>query len=200
MADPDYFTLDDLRELPQMADDTKYPESRVLAAAAYITSIIEREVGTSFVPRAVTEIIDGTGGSSLHLSHPYIQAVTTLSVDGTVVDVVGVRARRGFGLLEFVSAGGFWAVGRDNVEVTYTAGYSTEPPGDIKEAALTGTRWRLLATNSNAEMDARRTSLTNDMGGTTSYSIAGKDRPTGYPEVDAVIMGWKYDLDVHGFA
>lgn len=200
MADPDYFTLAELRALPQMSDATKYPEARVLAAAAYITSIIEREVGTSFVPRAVTETLDGTGGPSLSLGSPYVQSLSSVTAGGTVLNLATVRATRGFGLLEFVSGGSVWPTGRDSVTVAYLSGYSTTPPADIKEAALTATRWRLLATNSNAELDARRTSLTNDMGGTTSYAIAGPDRPTGYPEVDAVIMGWKHKLDVHGFA
>jgi hypothetical protein len=81
------------------------------------------------------------------------------------------------------------------VAVTYEAGYSATPPADVKEAALQATRWRLLATNSNSDMNARQTSSTNEMGGTVQYSVAGPDRPTGYPDVDAVIMGWKRRLN-----
>jgi hypothetical protein len=83
--------------------------------------------------------------------------------------------------------------------VTYQAGYSSTPPSDIKEAALQATRARLLTMDSQAGIEDQRTSLSTDQG-TVNYVIAGEDRPTGYPEVDEVIMGWKRKLDVFGFA
>jgi hypothetical protein len=77
--------------------------------------------------------------------------------------------------------------------VTYAAGYSATPPADIKDAALQATRARLLTMDSQAGIEDRRTSLSTDQG-TISYVIAGENRPTGYPEVDAVILGWKNAL------
>jgi len=83
--------------------------------------------------------------------------------------------------------------------VTYQAGYSATVPDDIREAAMQATRARLMETATNTGVDDRRTSLSNDMG-TISFVIAGEGRPTGYPVVDEVIMGWKRKLDVFGFA
>lgn len=197
MADPDYFTLAELNALPNMTE-AKYTEARKLAAAAYITSIIEREVGTSFVPRTVTETVDGSGSGSLLVDEAYIVDVTEITVDGVGVDVdlVETRANR----IRFKALGSTWTPGRSNVVVEYRKGYSSEPPADVKEQAIIATRWHLLATNSNAEMDARRTKMTNDQGGTTEYAIAGRDRPTGFPTVDAMIVAWREKLDVFGFA
>lgn len=199
---PDYFTLAELRALPQMSDATTYTDARCEAAAAWIVAIIEREVRTSFVRRTYTETYDG-GGTAIVLDQPFAQttAALTATEDGVAVtDTLRVSS----GVLRRFDAGEYtplsWATGVGNISVTYEAGYSATPPSDIKEAALAAARWRLLATNSNAEMNARQTQVTNDMGGTISFTVAGPDRPTGYPEVDAVIVGWRDRLNVFGFA
>lgn len=198
---PEYFTLDEFRTLPQVSNTSTYPAARVDLAAAYIVSIIEREVGTSFVPRTVTETYDGGFGSIL-LRAPYIRSVTSVTENGvavtdTLTTVDGVLRRFAAGTYTPALS---WATGVGNVSVTYQAGYSTTPPGDIKEAAMQATRWRLLATNSNAELSARQTSLTNDVGATIQFAVAGTDRPTGYPEVDTVIVGWRDRIRVPGVA
>lgn len=193
---PDYFTLDELRALPHMGDTVKYPDDRVEAAAAYIVGIIEREVGTSFVERTVTEVRDG-GCYKLILDTAHVRSVTSVTVDGTPLDVADIVEDGGVlrwvvGLTKQRFATGF-----HNVTIVYKAGYSAAPPADIKEAALKGTRAHLLATGQNTAMDDRRTSL-NTEAGTISFTVAGADHPTGYPEVDATIVAWR-DLDP-GFA
>lgn len=200
---PEYFTLDDLRDLPQMSDTVTYPDARCEAAAAWAVSIIEREVGTSFVLREhAGEVHDG-GRDVIVLNSTYAvnDPAPTATVDGiAVTDALRVKA----GVLRRFSAGSYypstWSAGVGNVEVTYSAGYSTAPPADIKEAALLLTRLHLLETDSDAAMDARTTQRTNEMGGTTTYAVAGTDRPTGYPAIDAVIVGWRDKLGVFGFA
>jgi hypothetical protein len=84
-----------------------------------------------------------------------------------------------------------WPAGFGNISVTYVAGYSSTPPLDIKEAAMRGTRAYLLETSEKSGVLDRRSSVTNDLGGTTTYVIAGGNNPTGYPQVDAVIVGWR---------
>lgn len=199
----DYFLEAELRALPQMSDTTTYTTARVEAAAAYITAIIEREVGTSFISRAVTGEIHDGGRYEIVLKKPHVLSVTSATEDGTAVtDVLRVKS----GIVRKFSAStsytpGYWAAGTGNVAITYAAGYSliADIPKDIKEAALKGTRAHLLSTNSNAGIDDRRTSMNTEIG-TVNFVIAGPDRPTGYPEVDAVILGWKAKLDNYGFA
>lgn len=195
---PDYFTLAELRALPDMGDAVKYTNARCEAAAAYIVGIIEREVGTSFVHRTIEDEAHDGGGVAVFLNKPYVRSITGAKVNGvaladTLVPAQGA-AYRVVGGSPVAFPAGFQAL-----TVTYVAGYTAEPPPDIKDAAIVGTRARLLETTSQAGMPARTTSQTSDMG-TTNFVVAGEDQPTGYPEVDAVILGWKARLDVGSFA
>lgn len=197
MADPDYFTLDALRSLPNMGDVAKYPDARVLSAAAHITATIEREVGTSFVARTKSGSFDG--GSFITLG-PFAQAVTAVTENGASVatNLCHLRA----GILRRKSGSSFvsWASGLGNVTVTWQDYYSTTPPADVAEIAMQGTRAYLLSKNENNIMSARETGIQTDSGGVINYAIAGPDRPTGFPEVDAVIIAWRDRLNVFGFA
>jgi hypothetical protein len=198
---PEYFTLVELNALPNMGEG-RYTDARKEAAAAYIVGIIERVVDTSFIARTVTDERHDGGCSEIVLRQPHVLSVTSATEDGVAVTDT-LRVVDGV-LRRFASATDFtpiaWASGVGNVAVTYQAGYSSTVPADVKEAALLATRWRLIASNSNSDMNARQTSMTNDMGGTTSFAVAGVERPTGYPEVDAVIIGWRDRLNVFGFA
>jgi hypothetical protein len=195
---PEYFTLAELRTLPDMSSES---DPRIEAAAAWAVGVIEREVGTSFVARTVTgEVHDGEGRDGIVLRKPYALSVTSATEDGVVVtDVLRVRdgiLRRFSDATTFVA--GAWGRGSGNVSVTYQAGYSTAPPADIKEAALAATRWHLLEGRASNVHSPRQTSITNDMGGTVNFAVAGTDRPTGYPDVDAVIVGWRNRIRIPG--
>ncbi len=193
---PDYFTLDELAALPNMTE-ARYTTARKEAAAAYVVGIIEREVETSFIARTVTDEVHDGGGTGILLNTPYVLSVTSATENGVAVTDT-LRVHHGI-VRRFASATATtpsrWAAGVGNIKITYQAGYSVTPPGDIKEAALQATRWRLLTTNSNSDLNARQTSITNEMGGTVNLSVAGPGRPTGYPDVDAVIIGWKSRLN-----
>jgi hypothetical protein len=194
MADPEYFTLAELRALPDVSDATRYTDARCLAAAAYITAIIERECNTSFISRAVTDETHDGGCYEIFLNKPWVLSITSATENGTTVtDTLRYKS----GAVRRYATGSYtprpWLQGFDNVKVTYAAGYSATPPSDIKDAAMQGTRARLLTMDSQAGIEDRRTSLSTDAG-TIGFVIAGEDRPTGYPEVDAVILGWKKRL------
>lgn len=195
---PDYFTLTELRAMPHMGDATKYAAARVEAAAAYIVGIFEREVGTAFVTRTVTAEIHDGGHDVIVLDHADAVAVTAITVDGVAASTSGLTVNGG--ILQATTGGAPWAAGGPGgVSVTYTHGYSTAPPADVKEAALIGTRAHLLATAASSATDARRTSMSTESG-TINYAVAGGDNPTGYPEVDSVIVAWRNRLGMVGFA
>lgn len=193
---PEYFTLTELNALPNMGEG-RYTDARKEAAAAYVVGIIERVVKTSFIARTVTDERYDGGSYGILLKKPHVLSVTSATENGVAVTDT-LRVSSGI-LRRFSSATATtparWSSGIDNITVTYEAGYTSTVPADIKEAALLATRWRLIASNSNSDMNARQTSMTNDMGGTTSYAVAGVERPTGYPEVDAVIMGYARALN-----
>ena len=202
MADPEYFTLAEFRLLPDMSNVTKYTDALVLASAAYVTAIVERECNTSFIARTVTGEIHDGGRYEIALRSPYVQSVTSATEDGVAVTST-LRAGPGGVLRRYSSTTSFipiwWNAGVGNIAVTYMAGYSSTVPSDLAEAVKQGTRARLMDTSATAGINDRRTSMTNEAG-TVSFVIAGEGRPTGYPVVDEVIMGWKRKLDVFGFA
>ena len=191
---PDYFTLAELRATPDVSSIVTYPDARCEAVAAAVVSIIEREVGTSFVARTVTSEKHDGGGYAIILRSPYVLSVTSATEDGVAVSVpLTVRN----GVVRKIPTGSYspdaWNVGYGNVAVTYQAGYSAMPPADVKEMALKATRAHLLSTVSDASFNDRRTSITNEMG-TINFITAGEEQPTGFPEVDAMILGWKRRL------
>ena len=195
---PDYFTLAELRALPDVSDDAEYSDDAVEEAAAYIVGIIEREVETSFVARTITD--EPHDGSSLQviLDSTYVLSVTGVTEDGVVV-VDSLTARGG--VLRRTSGPAVmpWSSGYGNILVTYEAGYSATPPADIKGAALRATRLHLLASAENSSANARRTSSSTELG-VENFVVAGTDRPTGYPDVDATIVGWRNRLHVASVA
>ena len=73
-----------------------------------------------------------------------------------------------------------WNSGFGNVAVTYEAGYSAEPPADVKEAALRATRARLLETADDASHE-RPAHVAEHRHGVINFTTAGENRPTGYP-------------------
>lgn len=196
----DYFTLDELRDMPDVGQILDYPEERVEAVAAYIVAIIEREVGTSFVARTVTDEVHDGGTLGLTLRRGFALSITSAKIDGvSVLQEMFTANGVAYRISPSSSSPMVWPTGKGNIEITYEAGYSTTPPADVKEMALKGTRAHLLANASGSSISDRRTSISNEMG-TISYVVAGPDRPTGYPEVDAMILGYKARLDVLGFA
>jgi hypothetical protein len=60
---------------------------------------------------------------------------------------------------------------------------------------LWAARDRLMSQGSQNGIDVRRTSVTNDLGGTIQYVLPGEKRPSGYPELDAVIGRWSRKLN-----
>jgi len=185
-----YFTTDELRALPDVQDPGRFSDDRLAAARDWIVGIVERECDTSFIPSVVTENVNGSGVDALFLSSPYIQSVEAVTVDGTdyTTDQVDALLIQNGALYD--PTGAYWSyASRGNVTVTYTAGYSTEPPPDLKEAMMRAARNWLLTSDAWSGKDSRATSISND-GGTISLVIAGPDRPTGYPDVDATIMAW----------
>lgn len=184
----EYFTLTEFRGLPDMGSQQAYPDARIEAAEDYIVGTLEREVNTAFVERTRVETHDG-GCYSILLDHAYVQSITSVTVDGTALTVSELQAPAGL-LQRIVADTPQWFDnGHQNVVVTYVYGYSSTPPLDIKEAVMQGVRSYLLSKKTSGGTDDRRTQLSTE-GGTMSLVIAGEDRPTGYPELDAVINRW----------
>lgn len=185
-----YFTRDELRALPDMGDYDRFSNERLDAAHDWIVAIIERECETSFIPRQVTVRLNGSGREGLDLLTPYIQSIQSVSVDNLALSTLEVDSMNWQDGYLYQSSGAYWPfTSRGNVTVTYTTGFSVEPPGDLKEAALRGARHWLLTMDGWSGIDERTTSLTSDYG-TTTVIVADDKHPTGLPFVDATINAW----------
>lgn len=200
MADPDYFTVAEFQA--DMPDCSDFTEAEILAAAAHFTTIVEREVfgedGGGFVPRAVTTAIDGPGGSLLILPHANVSTITSITVGGVTVDPDDLSCRNG--MVRYLVPTNGWTCGIDNIEVTYTVGKYAECPADVKSAVMWATRDRLISQSAEHTQDPRQSSMTNDLGGTVTYVLPGEKRPTGYPELDALIASYQRSASVYGMA
>lgn len=187
-----YFTTDDLRGLPDIDDQERFSDERCEAAHDWIVGVVERECGTSFIPTVVEdERLSGGGLDWLALRHTYVQSVEAVTVDDTAYtsdEVEALLVQDGF--LYQPSYGTWPSTARGNVLVSYTHGYSTEPPVDLKEAMMRAARYWLLTQHQWSAADARSTSISNEFGN-VQLSVAGRDRPTGLPDVDATIIAWR---------
>lgn len=197
-----YFTTVEFRvAMADMNNEAKYPDGEVERARDFVEALIERFCGTSFIARTVTDTLDGDGSCGLVLTSPYVQTVTSVTVDGVLQTGYTNSAR--YGILERATTGSYvstyWPCGFRNVLVVYEAGYSTTPPLDLKDAAMQATRDRVMALAPNSAVSKRATSINTETGN-VQFSLAGADRPTGLPEVDAVIIGWRDKVSGPGVA
>ena len=194
---PEYFTLAEIQALPDMAAAST---AAVDAAEAYFVKIVERELDRAFVPRTITDELDGNGTGTLYLTRSDVISLTSVMVDGVSVSTALLTGRHG--RLRYKVSNGGWHTpflrGVANVTVVYSAGQAT-PPADIKDAVMWATRDRLLSQDYRTGSDARRTSV-NTQFGTTTYVLPGEKRPTGYPELDAVIASYMRSTPSYGFA
>ena len=187
-----YFTTAELRALPDMEDVLRFPDARLDAAHDWIVSIIERECETAFIVKTATdERRTGGGVDYLRLQNAYVREVTDVTVDSVAYSVDEVAALLVEDGYLYQALGVTWpTTARGNVLVTYTYGWSEEPPADLKEAAMRGARNWLLTQHAWSGVDSRATSISGQ-DGTFTISTPGEDRPTGWPDVDATIVAWR---------
>lgn len=196
MADPDYFTTAELTALP---DCSGFTEAKILAAAGHFTTIVEREVGGPFVPRSYTDTLDGNGRLELVLGRADVRSLTSVTVDGVAVSTALLTATSG--VLRHLDRATVWPTTEEaNVVAVYSAGEYAACPADIKDALMWATRDRLISQSSDSAQDPRQSSMTNDLGGTNQYVLPGEKRPTGYPELDALIASYQRTTPTYGFA
>lgn len=181
-----YFEVAELRSANLPA--SKFTTVQLAGARTWITDLIDRECGTSFVSRYHRAALDGSGVSALALPAPYVRRLLAVTVDDVALTAPQLAALTlDLDSVEFLTG---WTVGIANVDVAYVAGWGSaeEPPTDLREAAIEAATNKLLASNTDTPSRAR--SITNEFG-SFSLGYAGKDHPTGYDSVDATIVAWR---------
>lgn len=129
MASGDLATIKDvelwLNIKPSNADESILPRL-ITSVSAFIKSYIARDVTS----RTYTEKYNGAGGSVLLLREYPITAITSLTVNDSVVPFAATSASYGyvFDDVAIYLHGALFSTGTQNIVVTYTAGYTTVPP------------------------------------------------------------------------
>jgi hypothetical protein len=183
------FTIAELRAFdPDLADAARFPATAIVDAREVVETVFEhpRVTNLSFRPRGRRERLDGTGTDRLLLSAHEVAALTSVSIDQTAMtsEELADVAVHPWGLL--VLGGGIWTPGNRNVEVLYTHGLDTTP-ADVRRAAMRLARHVLV--RSAIEPVDRANFISTELGN-YRLTMAGRDGPTGLPEVDAVLAAY----------
>lgn len=180
------FTIADLRAQDKaLADVVRYPAERLRdareAAIDRFTFAFQRAVR----PTGRRAVLNGSGGLRLVLPDQDVTQLLSVTIDGGTGLVVADLTVGSDGAV-WRNDGSVWPAGVQNVSVHYEYGVATVPM-DVRRALL------LLAVEYAVPntIPARATGSSTDSG-TVRYTLAGRDGPTGNPEVDAIGMDWGY--------
>lgn len=183
------FGLADLRALdPVLADEAKFPLTALADAREAAEERLETLCAVAFRPRGRRAALSGDGQRTLLL--PDVEPLRLVSASvarwpGADPQVFDDEDLADITLLEWGAAirqsRGVWPAGERNLSLLYEHGLDA-PPEPVRRAALVLARAVLV----RSAVPDRATSESTDTG-TIRYSIAGRDGPTGFPEVDAVI-------------
>lgn len=192
-----YADLAEIRTLDALSNTTKYPAAKLEAARAQAEDRFEEVTGVAWVPRHDRQTVSGDATTQLLLRWPRPRSLIAITIDGTVQGDLTKFRLYSTGIVER-TAGSTWpreaAGGGGNVIVEYTHGYD-RPSEDLRQAFLTYVRYLLLDTTSR--IPDRASVMSTDLG---SFQLvtAGFKRPTGLPDVDAVLND--HDQRIPGMA
>lgn len=188
-----YVTLAEIRAQKNLSSTSKFTTAELEDAREWFETLAEDHCGCGFVPRFARLTLDGTGCSRLRLGEPRqslsgrrpfpLRRVLAATIDGAVATVTNWDVYPG-GVVDTQDAASTFTLGRRNIILDVEYGYD-RPPRDLRVAALTAIRSRLLTDEAGLVAD-RATSITNEFGNVL-LSQPGTARPTGIPDVDAVL-------------
>jgi len=101
------------------------------------SAAVENFLQGSVLSASYTETRHGTGGQAMLLAEYPVTAASTVTVNGQPIPKATAFGQTGWWLSDrtILLVGYSFARGRNNVQVTYTAGYATTPP-DIEQAVI----------------------------------------------------------------
>lgn len=180
-----YVTLAEIRShATELANTAKYPNDRLVAARAWFEDKAEEFCGVAFVPRYGREFHDGDSTDNVLLRTRRPRKLLAATLDDVALTLADLKlydhgeVRR--------KDGATFTMGDRNVVLAFEHGHDA-PDGDLREGALEAIRHRLLATKTRGVPD-RAVTMTTESGASFTLGLAGPNRPTGIPEVDAVLL------------
>jgi len=180
-----YADLAEIRTLDALANTSKYPTATLERARWQAEDKFEDATGVAWVPRHDRYTAVGDNTTSLLLRWPRPRSLIAVTIDGTVASDLTLFQLYETGLIERDSGMRFprGATNVGNVVVEYAHGYD-RPTEDLRWAFLQYVRYLILDTTSR--IPDRAASYSTEFG-TFQLVTAGFNRPTGLPEIDAVL-------------
>lgn len=177
-----FATVDEVRALKDLGDTNRFPDALIVEAISRVEELIEDDNEVAWVPRYHGQVLDGSGTAILRVEKSQLRTVRSASIAGAALDVGALHP---YPTGKIVRASGVWTAGLRNVDVAYEHGFDG-PPRDLKDAAVDAIRSGLLEKKSSA-IPERAQTMSSEIG-TFSLALAGPNRPTGYPDIDARIL------------
>lgn len=185
-----YFTLAELRGQSGLDDLAIFPTWLLEASRTAVEDLIHQVTGVAWCPAFARETHDGSGNSTLLLRRLYPRAILSATVGGSAIDTSAIEV---YSDGEVYNASG-WGLARRGVVLEYEHG-RTNPPADLRRAALRLGRVTVL--DFKSRIPERAVQMSTEAG-SFNLSVAGEKRPTGYPEIDAILA--QHDHRIPGLA
>ena len=177
------FTQAELRALDTvLADETSFPDATIVAARTNAEERFEKAGNVSFTLRGSREYHDPTGTVTLLSRYEELQRLVSCTIGGSAITVSDVSVYPD-GRLVYPAGWGLFNGTPRTIMTLVEHGYAATPE-PVKRAGLLYARTVLL--RSALEQSDRATAVFTDLGG-YRITLAGRDGPTGIPEVDAVL-------------
>lgn len=172
----------------ELGDAAKYPADRIRRARTWWEDLAETYCRVAFVPRYRRIDVDVAAARQVVLEDHAIRQLRAVTIDGAEIDVDACTLAPG-GVVVLPER----VTGR--LRVAYEHGRD-RPPSQLTDAAVIAIADKLRTDRS--EQSRRVLSTTNEFGGTTRHTVASRERPTGIPEVDAVLADLSVDAPLVG--
>jgi hypothetical protein len=144
--------------------------------------LLEDECGVAFRPRYAHEVLDGSGMQKLHLSHPKVSTLRSVSSEGEALTVSELKLYPAGGVIWYEQG---WSTTKpQNVVAIYEHGYSAPPAQASRVCALLA---RHIAVKRLSNLDDRASSYSTEEATYSLITPGVRGMVTAIPEVNAFI-------------
>ncbi|MGH2692325.1 MAG: hypothetical protein ACRDHM_07445 [Actinomycetota bacterium] len=180
------FTIPEMRSFDAVLTEANQSDAKVWGIRDIVEEAFEKACRVAFTPQGYRATLDGNGKVSILVPHTETRVLVSGSIDGIAMAAADITdvAVYAWGVFQRKERGS-WTAGERNVVLLYEHGYVTPPP-EVSRAGMQLARHLL---RSGPLENERATAVFTDVGG-MRLSLAGRDGPTGLPEVDAVLARW----------
>lgn len=177
------FAQADLRALDSVLnDEATFPDAAIVKARQNAEERFEKAGNVSFTLRGGREYHDPTGTDTLLSRYEELRSLVACTIGGNAIAVSDVSVYPD-GRLRYPAGWGLFNGTPRTIMTLVEHGYASVPE-PVERAGLLYARTTLL--RSALEQSDRATAVFTDLGG-YRITLAGRDGPTGIPEVDAVL-------------